>query len=324
MAGRRRHLRGEDLAGRPRRRALVLAAGLGLRLRPLTEAMPKPLLPVAGTPIICATLDVLASAGVELCAINLHHLPAAIPAALGTSWKGMPLVYRSEPTLLGTLGPLAAFRPELEAAEEIFVVNGDSLCQWPLEQLSRVRRQAGARIALLLSQTADPEPLGGGLGVNARGHLRLVPELDLGGWSRRRVFAGAHALDSRLLAQIPSGPGDSIRQLYRPLLRAGETIVTTATARRWDDLGTPESYRRGILRRLGRRSFVAADAEVARSARVHCSAIEASAQVRSDAHVERSVVLPGATIGSGARVVDAVVGFGAEIPPGAVIEGGCW
>lgn len=307
---------------RPRRRALVLAAGLGLRLWPLTERVPKPLLPVAGRPIIADTLDVLAQAGVELCCINLHHCADTIPATLGSSWNAMEISYRYEPELLGTLGPLAAFRAELEVAEEIFVLNGDSLCRWPLEQLSRARRRAGARVGLLLSATADPEPLGGGLGIDEDGRLRLVPELDLGGWTRRRVFAGAHAIDPGVLAQVPQGPGDSIRQLYRPMIRAGEVIVTTSTARRWDDCGTPESYRRAVVRRLGAKGFVAGGATVSPSARVVRSAVEGTVEVGEGAEVRASVVLPGARIGAGARVVEAVVGFGARVPANTVVTGG--
>lgn len=309
-------------SGRPRRRALVLAAGLGLRLRPLTETVPKPLLPVAGRPIIAATLDALAAAGVELCAVNLHHCPQAIPAALGSSWRGMELCYRFEPTLLGTLGPLAAFRAELEVADEIFVVNGDSLCQWPLEQLARTRRTAGVDVALLLSSTADPGPLGGGLGVDRTGRLRLVPELDLGGWVRRRVFAGAHVLTPRILARVPEGPGDSIRQLYREMIRGGERIVTTSTSRRWDDCGTPESYRNAVVRRLAAAGFVAAGASVGEGARFARSAVEAGAEVGEGADVRSSVVLPGARIGAGATVLAAVVGCGAKVPAGTVVHGG--
>ncbi|HSM15042.1 MAG TPA: sugar phosphate nucleotidyltransferase, partial [Thermoanaerobaculia bacterium] len=83
-------------------RALVLAAGRGERLRPLTAELPKPLLPVAGRPLVEHTLERLRAAGVEAVAINLHHRGERIRSALGESWHGLPLCYSEEPRLLGT------------------------------------------------------------------------------------------------------------------------------------------------------------------------------------------------------------------------------
>ena len=96
-------------------RALVLAAGLGERLRPLTEFLPKPLLPVAGRPVAGHTLRALRKVGCEAAALNLHHLGDMVRSALGESYEGLPLTYSVEPRLLGTLGPLFALRDFLAA-----------------------------------------------------------------------------------------------------------------------------------------------------------------------------------------------------------------
>ena len=77
-------------------RGLVLAAGLGTRLRPLTCFLPKPLLPVGGEPVIGSLLRQLAAAGCEAAAINVHHLPDAIPQTMGASWHDLPLAYSHE------------------------------------------------------------------------------------------------------------------------------------------------------------------------------------------------------------------------------------
>lgn len=300
---------------------MVLAAGEGQRLRPLTERLPKPLLPVAGKPIIAYTLDVLAELGVESCAINLHHLAEMIPTALGRRWRGMELVYYPEQQLLGTLGPLVAARDFLSQADEVVVVNGDSLCQWPIEELSRARRRENARVALLLAADADVEGLGGGLGLDRSGHVRRLPGLDLGGSVRSRVFAGAHVLDPVLLQGLVASRADSVRELYRPMIAAGEIIPTFTTTRRWDDLGTGESYRRGVVRRLGRGGFVAPQARVAPSARIVRSAVEAGAEVGPGVYLEDSLVLSGATITGRARVTRALVGFDARVD-GSSVDGG--
>ena len=98
-----------------RLRALVLAAGRGKRLRPLTDSTPKPLLPVAGVPILGHTLAQLAAVGCEGVAINLHHLGEAIRRRFGGDFAGMPLTYSEEPQLLGTLGALHPLRDFLGA-----------------------------------------------------------------------------------------------------------------------------------------------------------------------------------------------------------------
>src|SRR5262245_6139342 len=116
---------------RLRLRALVLAAGRGERLRPLTATIPKPLLPVGGRPLAAWTLERLRLAGVEAAALNLHHLGDSIRAAFGASYRGMPLVYSDERELLGTGGALPPLRDFLGEADLVLVVNGDSLCRWP-------------------------------------------------------------------------------------------------------------------------------------------------------------------------------------------------
>lgn len=306
-----------------RRRALVLAAGEGRRLRPLTAAMPKPMVPVLGRPILAYTLDALVEAGVEACAINLHHCGELIESYCGAAWRGMRMRYSAEPVLLGTLGALAPVADFLAAADEVLLVNGDSLCHWPLERLAGRRRSAGARVALLLAGGASTSEFGGGIGVDRDGRVRSLPGLDLGGRVREEVFAGAHVLDPALVEGLAARPSDIVRDLYRPLLERGELITSHTTNRRWADLGTPERYRQGVLRALaGRGSYAAAGARIAAGARVVGSVIEAGARLETGSEVRCSVVLAGAVIGAGARVEDAVIGPGLVVPANAIVRGG--
>lgn len=304
-----------------RRRALVLAAGEGRRLRPLTLERPKPLLPVLGKPLVGHTLDTLARAGVEACALNCHHLGEQIPAALGEEWAGMPLVFSHEAELLGTLGPLATFASFLAEADEVLLVNGDSLCDWPIARLANARASHGAGVAMLLSADADPVNFGGGIGTAPGGLVRRVPGWDGGGAVREHVFAGVHLFDPVLLRGIREQTGDVIRDFDRVLLEGGARIATSTTTRRWDDLGTPARYLRGIVRRLENRNFVAPTATVGTGTRLRRCAIEAGATVGEGCDLERTVVLDGAQIGRGATLRDVLVGFGATVAPGVLLEG---
>jgi len=322
---------------RPRIRALVLAAGLGTRLRPLTENLPKPLLPVAGRPLVELTLDALAAIGCEAVALNLHHLGDKIRAALGTSYRGMPLTWSEEPEILGTLGALGPLADFLGAADAVLVINGDSLCRWPLARLLRRHFTTGARVTLLLSGRADPARFGGGVGTDGEG--RIV-SFRGGGFAagpaeHRRVFAGVHALAPDLLRRVEARPSDIITDLYEPLLAEGVPIRSLVTSRPWHDLGTPARYLAGLQGWIqprwwprwwppgwpgSRRSWVSPDARVAPGAELERSLVEAGATVGEDVRLEGSLVLPGATIGAGSRLSGSMIDFGVELPPASRVH----
>jgi len=316
------------MAEQPRLRAVVLAAGEGRRLRPLTSRVPKPLLPVLGLPILAHTLGDLEAVGCEAVAINLHHLGDQIEKHFGSRYRGLPLHYFREEHLLGTAGALVPMREFLAPASLVFVVNGDSYSRWPLKRVLRRYRRHRAPATLLLSRRADPRAFGGGVGIDRRGAIvSFFPDESFGEVKRRLVFAGLHLLEPRTLARLPDPPSDFIRDVYRPLVQEGETVLATATRRRWDDLGTPRRYLDGVLkaaggdRRLsrlfGRRSWVSPGSEVARGARVRRSVVERTAVVRENAEVISSLLLPGSVVGPQARVVDCIVSYEVEIPPGA-------
>ena len=206
-----------------RLRAVVLAAGLGTRLRPLTETEPKPALPVAGVPVAGRTLELVARAGCETAAVNLHHLGDRVRVALGDSVAGMPLVYSEEREVQGTLGALWPLREFCAAADLLLVINGDSLCRWPLRRLLRAHRRGAAEATLLLSSRADPAEFGGGVGVGEEDVVVAFRATDRA-VARRRVFAGAHVVEPRLLEGLTEGPAGFVEDLYEPLLDRGGRI----------------------------------------------------------------------------------------------------
>jgi len=304
----------------PRTRALVLAAGHGQRLRPLTSFIPKPLLPVCGEAILARTIAQLAEAGCEAVAVNLHHRGAMIREALGEAYAGVSLTYSIEQELLGTLGALTPLRSFLGRAEVILVINGDSLCRWPLRGLIRRHRRSGAAATLLVSKRADPEAFGGGVGVSRRQITALRSNANVADGSDRRVFMGAHALSPELLDRLPQGPADFIADLYEPLLGEGVRIAALESSRRWHDLGTPERYRRGVLEWSGARGWQAPDAVVAEGARLKGSVVESDVRIGEGCLVAESVVLPGSHIGHGSRVVSSILGPDIDLPPHTTVE----
>jgi mannose-1-phosphate guanylyltransferase len=311
-------------------RALVLAAGLGVRLRPLTRHTPKPLLPVRGVPVLGHTLAQLAAFGCEAAAVNLHHLGDQIRQRFGPSHAGMPLTWSEEPELLGTLGACYPLREFFAPADLVLLINGDSLCRWPLRRLIRRHLKVGARSTLLLTSRPDPAVFSGGVGIDRGGRILSFRSSDpaAGEVAGRYVFAGAHVFPPSLLAGIGPGKSDIVRDLYEPMLEKGERIDALVDAGRWHDLGTPQRFLDGVLdwaradwpQRLWRRSWISQAAAVGPRAKVRRSAIEPGARIGDAARVERSVLLPGARIGKGSVVREAILGFGAAVPPGTWVE----
>ncbi|HEX2164921.1 MAG TPA: sugar phosphate nucleotidyltransferase [Thermoanaerobaculia bacterium] len=318
-------------------RALVLAAGEGVRLRPLTDDLPKPLLPVAGRTVLDHTLDALLAAGCEAAAVNLFHLGDKIRARYGDAYRGMPLVWSHEVgERQGTLGALHPLKGFLAEADAVVLVNGDTLCPWPLDRMLRRHRAAGAAATLLLTTRVDPAGFAGGVGVDKEGRVLSFWQgaAERGTVARRAVFAGAHVLDPRLLDRVEAGPADVVRKLYVPMLEegggdGGGRVQAIVSHRRWHDLGTPRRYLEGVLdwgrggwpERAWRRSWTSPEARVEAGARTRGAVVEAGATVGAGAVLERAVVLAGARVAGGARVRESVVGPGVQLPAEASVEG---
>ena len=321
-------------------RALVLAAGFGTRLRPLSGVLPKPLLPVLGRPLLAHSLDRLRQIRAEAAAINLHHLASQVEAAIGPEHEGLPLRYSHEELLgtepLGTGGALVPVLDFLRDADVALVINGDSLCRWPLQALLRRHRGSGADATLLLTTRADPKRFGGGVGVGRGGFLVdfRPPSQGADGAAERLVFAGAHVLSTRVLDRAAAlrGPADLVREVYEPMLREGARFAALKSATPWHDLGTPARYldavvewtRPRLLRRFRarflRRGFRAETAKIDPDARLRAALVEQDAVVGAGARLEESLVFPAASIGRRCELLRAIVGPGVALPDGAAIE----
>lgn len=241
-------------------RALLLCAGLGTRLRPLTGLLPKPCVPVLDRPLGAYGLEVLAGSGVREVVVNTHHLGDRVVPSLGT-WAtraGVTLHRIHEPTLLGTGGAIRNALPTL-GDDDFVVFNGDVLA-WPdLGAALDHHRQHGARITLVVRHDPRAERLGA-IEVDATGRVRRIlgegpaPEDPV----RSCVFTGVYVVSPSLRDDLPA-EGCVVRHTLRALLRRGETVAAVVDPCPWFDLGTHGSYlgvqlralREGIAPRIG-------------------------------------------------------------------------
>jgi NDP-sugar pyrophosphorylase family protein len=222
-------------------RAMILAAGLGTRLRPLTEQIPKPLMPVVGTPNIVRTIEHLRGFGVRELVINLHHLPDRIRDSLGDgSGLGVRIEYSFEPQILGTGGGLSQALPLL-GDETFLVVNGDALFAPDLAAAIAAHRRRGALATLVVRADPQAEEFGA-VWLDADDRLRrLVWAGDPGAGNRALMFTGVHVIEPAIVNHLPT-EGCIVRETYVPLLLAGAPLFGVEDSGYFCDLGTPRRY----------------------------------------------------------------------------------
>jgi NDP-sugar pyrophosphorylase family protein len=297
-------------------KAMVLAAGLGRRMRPLTLLRAKPVLPVLNRPLLHWTLELLARHGVTDVVVNLHHLPHTVTDSLGDGAVfGLRIRYSHEQKILGTAGGPRAVR-DVFGDEPFLLVNGDMLFDFDVGRVLDHHRETGARATLALLRNPDPRVYGP-IVTDRGGNV-----LSLAGRPRRArgtvsLFSGVHVLDPALLDLLPEGPADTVLDLYVPLVAEGVRIDGVRVRGAWYDFGRPRPYRDAQLRLLpgrGRdRVLVHPQAQVSPAARLRRSVVGAGARVGSDARVTRSVLWDGAVVEAGAQVDDAVVVTGGTV-----------
>ncbi|WP_455371181.1 nucleotidyltransferase family protein [Petrachloros mirabilis] len=224
-------------------KAMILAAGMGTRLRPLTNTIPKPLLPIAGTPLIVWNLLLLKRHGFQDVIINLHHLGPMIEQALGNGSKyGVRIHYSHEPVILGTGGGIKQAEPDF-SGEPVLVLNGDTLFELDLEALWNSHQERKAAATLVLR--ADPDAARWGLvevgsddrilRITGRGRTDSSP-------IKPRMFAGIHILQPRLLRDVPKGKESSIIDAYVAAIQRDEHVYGYDLPGYWSDVGTPQRY----------------------------------------------------------------------------------
>lgn len=219
-------------------KAFVLGAGLGTRLRPLTEFLPKPLIPVYGKPLITFSFDHLIAAGISSFVVNTHHCPEAYARLFtGNDYRGCPLELRHEPVLLETGGGIKNVE-ELIGNEPFVVYNGDVLADFPLRPAIERHLHSGNLATLILRSSGGPRHIQckDGLVTDIRGMLGNSGDPSF-------LFTGISILSPGIFQHIPAGQIVSIVPIYLNLIRTGAKIGgEIVNGGLWFDMGTRDAY----------------------------------------------------------------------------------
>lgn len=223
-------------------KAMVLAAGTGTRLRPLTDAIPKPMLPIGGEPLLVHLLRWLKRYGIDDVALNLHHLPEVIQDTLGDGAQlGLKLLYSFEPELLGTAGAvkkLAAFFDQ-----PFVVVYGDLLLDVDLAALIDYHQSRRALVTLGLKHTNDPTSQGMIACDSAGRVVRFVEKPASWNDEQRTANAGVYIVEPEVLHHVPDDrPSDWGNDLFPLLIAQGAPLYAQLLDGTVIDIGTPAAY----------------------------------------------------------------------------------
>jgi mannose-1-phosphate guanylyltransferase len=292
-------------------KAVVLVGGFGTRLRPLTNHIPKPMLPVGHVPMIARLVASLGRGGVTEVVLALGFKPEPFVAAFPDGLCGdVSLKYAIEPEPLDTGGAIRFAAREAGITETFVVANGDVMTDLDVGELVAAHRANNALATLHLIGVADPSAFGVvELDTEESGRIRRFVEKPAPGSEPSNLInAGTYVFEPAVLDMIPADQRVSIERVTFPEVVAAGAMFGHATDDYWIDAGVPDFYR-------------AANLDLIAGVRQEsCEAVHADAVVDPAATVMNCVVGPGAIIEAGTTVVDSVVLPGAFIGARAQVE----
>lgn len=279
--------------------ALVLAAGCGARLDPLTRLVAKPAVPMAGRTLIERVLEWLRGQDVGDVVLNLHHRPETITAIVGDgAHLGLRVRYSWEPTLLGSAGGPRHALPLIDS-DTFVIVNGDTLCDVALAPMIRAHEDRHADVTLAVIPHATAGRYGGVLTDEEDLVREFVPRERATGAAH---FVGIQIVQARVFERLPDDvPAETVAGIYHDRLILGTgTMLGWRVGAPFFDVGTPSDYLRASLQMAG----------------TEPAAGTTSGAVDPTATLVRTVVWPGARVGAGARLTDCVVAGTVTVPAG--------
>jgi mannose-1-phosphate guanylyltransferase len=328
-------------------RAIVLVGGEGTRLRPLTETVPKPLLPLMDRASLDQVLDHLARHGVHEVVLSSPYLEETFRSFVRAREGDPAITWITETEPLGTGGAIVSAIAAFGTDEPFLALNGDILTDLDLTAMLAAHRDRGAAATIALTRVEDARPYGFVL-MERDGRVREFREKPTEAVPGD-VNAGTYVLEPSALTGWEAGVRCSIeRDVFPAMIAAGRPVYGFASDAYWLDLGTPEKYLQAhvdILRgrvflgsryptpfvadgaevdpraRLGRWVVVGPRSRVGADVRIEDSVLHAEVVVEPGVSLDRSILGRGVRIGAGAVVEDSVLAEGAAVPAGSRLAG---
>jgi NDP-sugar pyrophosphorylase family protein len=290
-------------------RAIVLSAGYGTRLWPLTEDRTKPALPILGKPLVGYVAEYLAGYGIDEIVVNVHHRPESVRRALGDGSRfGVKLHYVEEPVILGTSGALDNTREFFER-ETFVVVNGKIITDIDLNAAIETHRRIHALATLVLLPNVRRECFS--VVETEAGRIKSFGRMPVDEGPVPLMFTGIHIMEPRILDYVPRGVfSDSVTDVYPKAMANGEIIAAHVASGKWRELSTLKRYldiNVELLQEQGMSLVTGANASVSSSAMVREAVLWDEVEISERARITRAVLADKVKIGAGEVIENAVV-----------------
>ena len=296
---------------------LVLAAGLGTRLKPLTERLAKPAVPFLGRPLIHYPLSLLYRGGLRRITVNLHHRPETVRQAV-ESWcpADVELNYSMEPAILGTGGAFRKAAQHLGGSDFFVVINGKVYFEQDLEPILVQHLQSGAWVTMVVVPHSGKEPFNPVL-LDSLGRVEgFALRSQLKDFSNAYTYTGLQIVSRQVLGMIPSGFSDTVSDIYPALIADGRRISAFISDGFWSECSTPRRYLESALlvaARGGLNEAVSYDAQVN---------VVAGSNFRKapDVRLSRVVAWDEVQIGSRSLIRNSIICHGCDLPADTCLE----
>jgi NDP-sugar pyrophosphorylase family protein len=323
-------------------KAMILAAGFGTRLKPLTLSLPKPMFPVLNRPLLEHTLNLLSTQGIQDIIVNVHHLPNKIIEHFGDgSDFGVRLQFSREEEILGTAGGIKMAQSFLEG-ESFLVINSDVLADIDLNKVLSFHKEKNSCLTLVVRKDAHPEkykPIelaeGGRITRFVDASIKEPPVT-----TQRVMFTGIQIMEPEIFSRIPSGKFfGTAEDVFPNMIKEELPVYGILHEKYWIDMGTRETYIQAqadalegklTLKTSSSRNpegplmvppvHIGKDCEISNDAQIGPHVVLGDGcRIRSGAVVENSILWDGATIGSDATVQNSIIGRDVAVENGAKI-----
>lgn len=318
-------------------KSIVMAGGFGTRLRPLTNNLPKPMVPMANRPMMEHIIELLKKNSITDLTALLYFQPEMISDRLGDgSAFGVKLGYITLTVDLGTAGAVGSAMRQLGGDETTLIISGDVLTDIDLNRAVEFHRERGSVATIVLTRVENPLPFGIVITDEDGRIKRFLEKPSWGEVFSDTINTGIYILEKRVLDYIPEDTEfDFSKDLFPLLLEKGEPIFGYTAEGYWKDVGSLEEYRTANMDILngavtvdtpgerieGRRLWVGKGARIDFTARLEGAVvIGENCRVGADARISNSIIGPGSVVEEGAVVLDSVLWDSTRVARGASLH----
>lgn len=298
-------------------KAMILAAGRGRRLRPLTDVVPKALVPMVNTPLVERTIELLGFHGAQKIIVNAHHQWNQITDYLEKrDSSDLGIEVRVEKEILGTGGGIKNTQ-DFWDERPFVVINGDILTDINLSEVYEYHQQSSNLVTMVVHDYPRYNKM------RIDGKMNILSIGSTAGRADTLAFTGIHVIEPEVLDYIPANAPYNIMDCYRQLIQQKRAVrAYTATGHRWFDIGTIQEYIRANFDLLApERIAIGQDCRIDPKASIKdCVVLGSRCSIAGSATVQGSILWNDVTVGEGVRVVDSVITNGVIVDQD-IIEG---